>query len=211
MPPRRTHLVLLLILPLVVAGFGEKLIDYVSQRYGPSAAERVADWFTLMEVYKGHTDEEKLVVVNRFFNSLNFVSDDEQWGKRDYWATPVELLGTAGGDCEDFSIAKYFTLRELGVPVDKLRITYVRALELRQAHMILAYYSEANDEPLILDNLIDEIRPGSGRPDLVPVYSFNGDGLWMAVERGKGRRVGGPAGISLWRDLMARMNGETEG
>ncbi len=211
MPPRRLYLVLFLVLPLVTVGLGERLFEYVSQRYGATAAERVADWLALIETYKGHPEEEKLRAVNRFFNALEFVSDDKHWGKRDYWATPVEFLGTAGGDCEDFSIAKYFTLRELGVAVDKLRITYVRALELRQAHMILAYYPGVNDEPLILDNLIDDIRPGGQRPDLVPVYSFNGDGLWMAVERGKGRRVGGPAGISLWRDLMSRMNSEAEG
>ena len=64
-------------------------------------------------------------------DALPWISDDEHWGKRDYWATPIEMLATNGGDCEDFSIAKYLTLTQLRVPSDKLRITYVRAPRLR--------------------------------------------------------------------------------
>jgi len=124
----------------------------------------------------------------------------------------VEMLSTNGGDCEDFSIAKYFTLLELGVPDERLRITYVKALELNQAHMVLAYYETPESEPLILDNLINKIRSASQRSDLLPVYSFNGNNLWMSKERGQGRAiVGGSQRINLWRDLNIRMKQEREG
>ena len=88
------------------------------------------------------------------------------------------------GDCEDFAIAKYFSLLAVGVPASQLRLVYVR-LQLgapggpSQAHMVLAYYASAQAEPLILDNLITDIRPASRRPDLTPVFSFNSDGLWQ--------------------------------
>ncbi len=81
----------------------------------------------------------------------------------------MELLTTNGGDCEDFSIAKYLTLRAMGVPDDQLRIIYVKALELNQAHMVLAWYKTPGSDPLILDNLINDIKPASQRNDLEPV------------------------------------------
>jgi predicted transglutaminase-like cysteine proteinase len=129
----------------------------------------------------------------------------------DYWATPTEMLASNGGDCEDYSIAKYFTLLALGVNIDKLRITYVKARNLppaEQAHMVLTYYAKPDAIPLVLDNLVPEIKPASERADLLPVYSFNGDGLWLAKERGSGRVEGGSAKISLWTQLNSRMGKE---
>ena len=87
------------------------------------------------------TDLEKLEKVNRFFNQVNFVSDAIHWQKKDYWATPIEFLASDGGDCEDFALAKYFTLKMLGVPEKKLNLTYVKAWKLNQSHMVLTYYN----------------------------------------------------------------------
>ena len=148
---------------------------------------------------------EALTRVNAFFNQMLFVSDRQQWGKEDYWATPVEFLAAGGGDCEDFSLAKYFTLRELGVPLERMRLTYVKAVKLNQAHMVVAYFPTPDAEPLILDNLVPDIRRASERIDLVPVYSFNGDGLWLSKERGRGHRVGDSGRLKLWNDLKYRV------
>ena len=93
----------------------------------------------------------------------------------------------------------------MGVPVDKLRITYVKAIRLNQAHMVLAYYETPSAEPLILDNLISDIKPASKRTDLVPVYSFNGDGLWLSKQRGQGKRIGESGKLSRWVDLNTRL------
>jgi len=147
-------------------------------------------------------------MVNNFFNQLRFTSDIKLWGKNDYWATPIEAMGKGAGDCEDYSIAKYFTLRELGVPDSKMRIMYVKALKLNQAHMVLTYYSKPGAVPLVLDNLNKRILPASRRTDLAPVYSFNGDGLWLAKSRDRGLRVGTSKRINLWQDLKARMKRE---
>ena len=148
---------------------------------------------------------ETLKYVNLFFNQSRFVSDQKHWGKEDYWATPVEMLATNGGDCEDYSIAKYFTLREMGFPIEQLKITYVKALTINQAHMVLAYYATPTSEPLILDNLIDEIKPASQRTDLLPVYSFNAEGLWLTKFKSKqNKRIGTPEKLSSWLDLISR-------
>jgi len=184
---------------------GDKLLNFIETKYGPPARERLETWQDLANNPLHLSTTEKLNKVNQFFNKANFKSDWQHWGKEDYWATPVELLATNGGDCEDYSIAKYFTLKTMGVSVEKLRITYVKAIRLNQAHMILAYYETPGSEPLILDNLIGDIRPASKRPDLVPVYSFNGDGLWLSKQRGQGKKIGKSEKLSRWVDLNTRL------
>ncbi len=115
------------------------------------------------------------------------------------------MLSSNGGDCEDFSLAKYFTLRALGVADKKLNLTYVKALNLNQAHMVLTYYPSPGAEPLILDNLIQEIRPASRRQDLLPVYSFNGSGLWVAKNRSRGKKVGSSDRLKKWKNILQRL------
>ncbi|KZX59795.1 sulfate adenylyltransferase [Vibrio sp. HI00D65] len=183
----------------------QRWIDAVTQTYGERAGKRVATWRSNMTSYDGLSEKEKLTSVNRFFNQMYFVDDSILWGKKDYWATPLEFLGSNAGDCEDFTIAKYFSLLELGVPDKKLRLVYVKALELNQFHMVLAYYSTPSAEPLILDNLNPEIKRGSKRPDLRPIYSFNGKSLWLIKSSaGSGKLAGKSSRLNLWNDLRSR-------
>ncbi|WP_426992996.1 transglutaminase-like cysteine peptidase [Methylomonas sp. CM2] len=164
------------------------------------------DWQQLIASGRDLSEDEKMRRVNDFFNqNVEFVDDIALWHKTDYWATPTEFLVKGAGDCEDYSIAKYFTLVEMGVSDSKLRITYVKALELNQAHMVLTYFESPRAEPLVLDNLKTAILPASKRRDLQPVYSFNGTGLWLAKSKGSGQRVGGSDRISLWTELKDRM------
>ena len=166
-----------LIVHQVKHGFAQKnfslnpqVIAKVTSAYGRSAGKRLQSWERLIQDNQHKSDLEKLKLVNRFFNNkVRFKSDKRHWGKRDYWATPVETLATRGGDCEDYSIAKYYTLKELGVAENKMRITYVRAKRLRVPHMVLSYYARPGDIPLVLDNLTSRILPANKRRDLTPV------------------------------------------
>jgi len=142
---------------------------------------------------------------NDFYNQVPYFTDLEHWGVDDYWATPVELVASFGGDCEDYAIAKYMTLKDLGVPVERLRIAYVRAIKIGETHMVLAYYPTPDSDPWILDNLIPEIKHGSERTDLIPVYSFNDDDLWLA--NGTARK-GGASTVRLWRDVIEKWIGK---
>lgn len=191
-----------------IGALGEEFVEAFARRYGEPAKERLLDWQTLMSVNRTSAGGTKREVTNEFFNRIPWLDDAEHWGQADYWATPMEMIGTNGGDCEDYSIAKYFTLIEMDVPGAQLLITYVRAPALTQSHMVLAYYPTPDADPLILDNLIGEIRRGSERPDLIPVYSFNGDGLWVAVQRSLGRNVGDASRLAQWRDVLRRMEAE---
>lgn len=178
----------------------------ISTSHGAAARKEVEVWLDLMQSNQNLPERKKLDLVNDFFNRIAFIDDLDHWGKRDYWASPVEMLVTQGGDCEDFSIAKYFTLIELGVDGRRMHLTYVKSLSLNQAHMVLTYYPEPRGVPLILDNLDEKIKPANLRPDLLPVYSFNAEGLWLATKRGEGKRVGPANRIRLWRDLITRMS-----
>jgi predicted transglutaminase-like cysteine proteinase len=189
----------------------ENVIASAERKYGAEARQRLVAWMRLITDNRKKSETEKLKLANDFFNLTPFVADEAHWGRRDYWATPVEMLASGGGDCEDYAIGKYFSLLALGVGMDKLRITYVKAQSLPpgdQAHMVLTYYIRPDAVPLVLDNIVKEIRPASARTDLVPVYSFNGDGLWLAKERGAGRSVGGAGRISLWTEMNARLGKE---
>ena len=182
----------------------ERLLLYMEQKYDDKAKKRTLAWRTLVDSGQGKAELDKLKDVNRFFNLFRFVDDIVHWQEEDYWATPIEFIGTMAGDCEDFSIAKYFTLLELGVPIDKLRLTYVKATTLNQFHMVLAYYPKPNAMPLILDNIDGAIKPANQRRDLKPIYSFNGQKLWLNKQKGKGKLLGGPERLDHWNNLTKR-------
>ena len=178
--------------------------------YGPLGAgqQRIDAWQQLLATQKQLSETERLQVVNQFFNrQLRYAEDIDLWHEVDYWATPIQSLIKGAGDCEDYAIAKYFSLRRLGVPAEKLRITYVKALRQNRAHMVLTYYSSSDAMPLVLDSLMDAIKPASQRPDLLPVYAFNGEGLWLTGAAGN-KKVGDTKRLSRWQDLLKKMQAE---
>ena len=200
-------------LPLVLAAADTgRMEDIARARYGEAVAAVVRDWRSLL----GDTDTdelERLARVNTFFNRrLRFDDDSVVWKEPDYWATPLESLARGAGDCEDFAIAKYASLLVAGVPSERLRLIYVRARiggpqsTLSQAHMVVGYYPTPDAEPLILDNLVSEIRPAGRRPDLFPVFSFTSEGLW--VQGATTSSADPTARLSRWRSALQRMRSE---
>ncbi|VUD69192.1 hypothetical protein TDB9533_04558 [Thalassocella blandensis] len=177
-----------------------------------TSSQLINQWKSLLSDPKHSSDLEKLASANNFFNdNIRFTTDMAAWNVKDYWATPLETLKLRQGDCEDFSIAKYITLLKMNVSVDKLRLVYVKAIlptGQTQAHMVLAYYPSLHAEPFILDNLNLNILPASKRRDLIPIYSFNSEGLWIGQDRNpKIKRA--ETRLSNWREVMLRM--KTEG
>lgn len=194
----------------VLAPEDDSELARIEALYGAAARARVERWQALVGSEQLAPEPEKLARVNDFINQFEFVDDIDHWGRNDYWATPLETVVTNGGDCEDFTIAKYFTLKSLAVPEERMRLTYVKALSIDQSHMVLTYFSSPAAEPLVLDNLVPIIQPASMRTDLVPVYSFNAENLWLARQRAEGELVGTSERLGPWRDLLRRMDAETE-
>lgn len=206
----------------------QELMDAVKQ-YGESANKRLQNWVDLLNQNQKLDEIAKLDKVNRFFNKIPYMTDAEHWGTDDYWATPIQLLASNAGDCEDYAIAKYMSLVKLGVVEDKLRITYVKVtgrnqLNMRalltgksppntslsfsndEAHMVLTYYASPNAEPLVLDNLKENILPASQRSDLTPVYSFSGNSVWLISQwSGKESLVGGSEKLERWAKLQRQL------
>ena len=217
--PFRVTSLLLMAAALALAVLSQAAVDLdrmsrlAAERYGPAAVDRVTAWRELLTDLATLDEADKLQRVNLFFNRrIRFVDDPIIWNQADYWATPLEVMGKGQADCEDYSIAKYMTLLLAGVPRERLRMIYVRAQiggpdsRVSQAHMVVGYYATPDAEPVILDNLITDIRPASRRGDLFPVFSFNSDGLWVA---GQTASAADPTTrLSRWRDVLDRMRQE---
>ncbi|NVJ52092.1 MAG: transglutaminase-like cysteine peptidase [Campylobacteraceae bacterium] len=186
-----------------------KKLEAVTKKYGTKAAHRVQLWDKLIEKAKNEDILYKLKYVNDFFNTIRYERDSTHWKQNDYWASPFEFLGTGAGDCEDYAIAKYFTLRQLGVPDNKLRITYVklkqRGTKYEQAHMVLTYYHKPTSTPIVLDNVNKKLKLATKRPDLRPVYSFNASGLWQAKNKGRSSVKVGKNNLKNWKSMMSRI------
>lgn len=189
----------------------ERLRQRMTMLYGQGRLDVLEAWFALLERLAGQDVPTQLREVNDFFNRhIRWVDDIVTWGEEDFWATPLEAMGKGQGDCEDYSIAKYVTLKQLGVPGERLRMIYVRARlgrsQVTQAHMVLGYYATPDAEPQILDNIAPSISPASQRTDLDPLFSFNSEGLWAG---GSPQSRADPlARLSRWRGVLERMQSQ---
>jgi len=190
----------------------DKLEASMRVRFGAAGINRLHLWENMLEANKSKNATEKINDINNFFNSnIRFEEDIVNWKQTDYWATPLETLGTGAGDCEDYAIAKYFSLIQLGISAEHLRLIYVKAQiggptsRVFQAHMVLGYYPQTDSIPLILDSLVSTIETADRRTDLKPVFSFNSDGLWVG---GQIQQIDPTARLSRWRDVLERMKQE---
>lgn len=183
------------------------------QRFGIDGSRAISEWRGFLTKTDNLPETEQLQAVNDFINlKVRFGNDATIWKQPDYWATPLETLSRGQGDCEDFAIAKYATLKLLGVPGEKMRLTYVKARiggrysQKTQAHMVLSYYPTPTALPLVLDNLVRDIMPASQRRDLHPIFSFSIENLWVGSSATPAANAS--ARLSRWRDVLNRMRAE---
>lgn len=193
-------------------GLSERVMHVMSERFGQMATTRLKEWQrNEQRIHVGVKDLQLLESVNTLANRIPYGTDQDIWGVEDYWATPAELVAVNAGDCEDYVIAKYFTLRAHGVSASQLRFVYVRALLRGRlgTHMVLAYYKTPDSEPLVLDNINHKLLPVSQRPDLMPVYSFNDENMYREGASGS-RKVDSVSVVRRWGDLVARITKEKQ-
>lgn len=197
-------------LPTALGWDFERFQELLTSRFGQNQISLLREWQAILNEGRKASEQDKLKRVNDFFNRrIAFDDDISIWGQSDYWATPIELIGQGRGDCEDYSIAKYYSLLELGIPINKLRLVYVKATQnslgstIQVAHMVLAYYPTPTADPIILDNLNPNLVPASRRSDLLPIFSFNGAGLWMGTGNTTSK-----SNLSRWQDLLTRARAE---
>ena len=178
-----------------------------------ASSERLARWEALLARAYAPEVLDALDQINGFAHSnLRYELDIANYGESDYWATPLQTLIRGTGDCEDWAILQYISLRYLGVPEEHLRLIYVKAtvtnngVREQVAHMVLGYYGASSRDPLIIDSLTSTIKPASERKDLKPVFGFNASDVFAgAGPQGEKKFPNAMSRISRLRDIMLRM------
>jgi predicted transglutaminase-like cysteine proteinase len=140
----------------------------------------LTEWLDFLDTLRTQPGDRQLEQVNRYANTRDYIFDIDQYGIEDYWAIPREFL-PAGGDCEDFAITKFFSLRWLGWPAERLRIVVVQDTNLRIPHAVLAV--EHGGTPLILDNQVEDVLTDTDILHYTPVYSINEQAWWLHLPR----------------------------
>lgn len=136
-------------------------------------------WLALIEDWAKLPKAEQLTRVNRHMNLFRYILDPVNWGVRDYWEIPKEFFARYG-DCEDYAIVKYFTLRALGWSADDMKIVVLQDMNLGIAHAILVV--EFEEKNLVLDNQVGQIVDADRIKHYRPIYSVNEHGWWRHKE-----------------------------
>lgn len=132
-------------------------------------------WMAFLDGLKDKDQVTQIREINNYMNRAPYVTDPVNWGMKDFWATPGEFMAKFG-DCEDYAIAKYMSLRYLGYSEDVLRVVAVKDLNLKIGHAILVVYY--NDKPYVLDNQIKQVVPAEKIKHYLPVFSINTKAWW---------------------------------
>ena len=179
---------LFLLFALISTLYGEliddKLIQKSEKKYNKFAANRfISIKSDLLHIPKEASNIKKLNIVNTWVNQIHYKSDKKVYGVNDYWATLYEFVGKNMGDCEDYTIAKYYILKELGIDPKRMKFTYVIYKDRRGkkiSHMVLSYLKvprpKTTKDILILGNNNRLVLPASKRKDIIKVVKMiNGD------------------------------------
>jgi predicted transglutaminase-like cysteine proteinase len=151
-------------------------VERTNCRFAGTAACSYKEWLQFLHRLHGASKWEQLVAVNAYMNARPYVADDKNYGMQDYWASPGEFLARSG-DCEDFAIAKFLSLKQLGWSDDELRIVAVKDHKLGEGHAILVAYF--GGKIWLLDNQLEHVTDLETVRHYEPVYSINQSHWWL--------------------------------
>ena len=161
--------------------------------YAASRSKAMRAWQAMIWKNRDARPFDQLKVVNRFINQWRYRSDSYNYKTSDYWASPAEFFSRSG-DCEDYAIAKYVTLRQMGFSADQLRLVVVKDLNQNLAHAVLAAYVDG--DVFILDNVNGKVRAQAEVTEYVPYYSVNEQARWA--------HAAAPAKVASASDLFGK-------
>ncbi|GHB35325.1 hypothetical protein GCM10007094_26060 [Pseudovibrio japonicus] len=93
----------------------------------------------------------QLSLLNSFINeSVGSGPQSGSAGPSNAWRAPLHLLGS-NGECEDYAIAKYFSLLALGYPEEALRFVVVKDSRSQTIHAVTSVRFQG--EQYVLDSL----------------------------------------------------------
>ena len=161
--------------------------------YAASSSKAVKAWQAMIRNQKGARQIDQLKTVNNFINQWRYRTDSYNYKTSDYWASPAEFFSRSG-DCEDYAIAKYVTLRQMGFSADQLRLVVVKDVKRGLAHAVLAAYVDG--DVFILDNVTSEVRSQAAVTEYAPYYSVNEQARWA--------HAAAPASVASAADLFSK-------
>jgi predicted transglutaminase-like cysteine proteinase len=135
-------------------------------------------WQALKAEIKDKPPMDRIKAVNKFFNQWPYRLDSGNYGASDYWATPFEFMKKSG-DCEDYSIAKFYALKELGFTGDDMRIVALKDTIRNIGHAVLVVYLDG--DAYVLDNQTVMVLSHVKYKHYLPQYSVNEAFRWMHV------------------------------
>jgi predicted transglutaminase-like cysteine proteinase len=149
---------------------------FEDQMQTSATSPRVMKWTAAIRNLQDVSTEEKIRGVNDYVNQTRYIEDNQNWGKSDYWATPIEFF-SKGGDCEDFAIAKYASLRALGFSTEQLRIAIVQDTRRNMPHALLIVYTD--EGAFVLDNQDKRVENIGDVARYQPIFSINASSWWL--------------------------------
>lgn len=161
--------------------------------YTNSSSKAVKAWQGMIRSQRGAAQINQLRAANDFINQWRYRTDAFNYDKSDYWASPAEFFSRSG-DCEDYAIAKYVTLRQMGFGAEQLRLVVVKDVKRGLAHAVLAAYVDG--DVFILDNVTNDIRSQATVAEYVPYYSVNEQARWA--------HAAAPANVASAADLFSK-------
>lgn len=172
---------------------------------------RLIQYLELKKKVKDFRLLKKLSHVNAFYNKILPVNDSSKYKVDDHWATPKEFLINGKGDCEDYAIAKYFTLLEAGIPKSKLFLSVVKVKGEANYHMVLLYIENKKSMPLVLDNLSFKVVSFDIRKKLIPKFIFNEKVAYILKNKKISKKVKINWGdVDKWQKLLNRVYKKNE-
>lgn len=133
------------------------------------------NWMKYLAKQKGKDKLTLIKEINDRMNKAKYISDNNNWGQKDFWATPGEFMAKFG-DCEDYAIIKYMSLRMLGFTEKEVRVVAVKDLNLKVGHAILVAFVEG--KTYVLDNQIKQVVEASTIHHYQPVFSISTKTWW---------------------------------
>jgi len=138
-------------------------------------------WGKFLKSLQGKDKLTQIRAVNYRMNKAKYITDKNNWGRKDYWATPAEFMANFG-DCEDYAIIKYLSLKLLGFKESEVRVVAVKDLNLKVGHAVTVVFwkdpKTGKKRTLLLDNQIKKVVDARAVRHYQPVFSINSKYWW---------------------------------
>lgn len=120
-------------------------------------------------------------ILRKVQRKMDFVSDKENYGVNDYWATADEVLNVLRDDCDGFAVAVWAYLRYNAFVEADIGMVYV------YGHMFACWHEEGDEDFWVLDNgflthsmvKASKFFPVERKGEVLePIYGFNMKNWW---------------------------------